>query len=132
IGGAMRSNSHRVIISVLAAIMSLTTLFSARGLSRPRRIIITGWVSDSGCGAKHTKPGGADCVKKCLRGGAAGGQPEWKPQKMVVVDDTNRSIWTVENPEALRGNEGRHVTLNAYAKATKRKLRVSQVESVIE
>ena len=32
----------------------------------------TGWVSDESCGTEHTKPGPADCVQKCWRGGASG------------------------------------------------------------
>jgi len=39
----------------------------------------SGWVSDESCGTQHTKPGRADCVQKCWRGGASVGHPEWKP-----------------------------------------------------
>ena len=28
-----------------------------------------GWISDESCAAQHTKPGRADCVQKCWRGG---------------------------------------------------------------
>ena len=41
----------------------------------------TGWISDESCGTQHTKPGRADCVQKCWRGGASVGHPEWKPQR---------------------------------------------------
>jgi hypothetical protein len=30
-----------------------------------------GWISGEGCGANHTKAGGADCVQKCWRGGSS-------------------------------------------------------------
>jgi hypothetical protein len=72
---------------------------------------MTGWVSDAGCGATHTKPGGADCIKKCIRGGEKI-NPAWKPQKMVLVSDAGREIWTVENPSALTGLEGQHVAID--------------------
>jgi len=35
-----------------------------------------GWISDESCGDQHAKPGRADCVKKCWRGGASVGHPE--------------------------------------------------------
>jgi len=70
-----------------------------------KSITVTGWVSDEACGAEHTKPGGTDCVLKCLRGGAQVGHPEWKPQRMVLVADKSKKIWIVENPEALKGHD---------------------------
>jgi hypothetical protein len=48
-----------------------------------------------------------------MRGGAAIGHPEWKPQAMVLVDDADRSLWTVRNPQLLLGHEGQHVSVTA-------------------
>src|SRR5258707_15890575 len=70
-----------------------------------------GWISDESCGAQHTKPGRADCVQKCWRGGASVGHPEWKPQRAVFVADDNQGIWIVENPEAVRNFPAAHVEL---------------------
>jgi hypothetical protein len=54
-----------------------------------------GWISDEGCGVKHTKARGADCVQKCWRGGDSVGHPEWKPQRAVfVADDDQESGWS--------------------------------------
>jgi hypothetical protein len=72
--------------------------------------VMEGWVSDSACGAKHTKPGGENCVKKCIRGGGSA-HPEWKAQKMVFVADSDGRVWAVANPSALEGFEGKHVTV---------------------
>src|ERR1700683_3580374 len=68
----------------------------------------------SGCGADHTKLGGVSCVRKCLAGGASVGHTEWKPQKMVLVEDTDKSVWTVQNPAALKGSEGRHLIITGF------------------
>jgi hypothetical protein len=71
----------------------------------------TGWISDESCGTQHTKPGRADCVQKCWRGGASVGHPEWKPQRAVFVTDDDQAIWIVENPEAVGNFPAAHVVL---------------------
>jgi len=94
----------------IVALAAGGALLGASGPSDPTppaaETSVTGWVSDEACGATHTKPGGADCVRKCLRGGASVGHPEWKPQRMVFVADEGHQIWIVENPETLKGHEG--------------------------
>jgi hypothetical protein len=40
-------------------------------------------------------------VRKCLKGGARVGHPEWKPQRMVFVADARDEIFVVANSEAL-------------------------------
>jgi hypothetical protein len=90
---------------------------------------MTGWVSDEACGGSHMKPGGEDCVRKCLRGGEGVGHPEWKPQKMVFVIDGSKRILVVENPEALSGREGLHVRVVGRADS-KNNLKVLKVSSI--
>jgi hypothetical protein len=99
---------------------------------RNSAVSIGGWVSDSGCGTDHTKLGGVSCVRKCLAGGASVGHTEWKPQKMVLVEDTDKSVWTVQNPAALKGSEGRHLIITGFLNRKKRQLKVVAIESVIE
>ena len=79
------------------------TLF---GASVEQRLL--GWVSDAACGPLHTKPGGEDCVRKCIRGGEHI-NPKWKAQKMTLVSDDGKDIFVVANPVALTGLEGKHV-----------------------
>ncbi len=76
------------------------------------REVMEGWVSDSACGAQHTKPGGERCVRLCIQGGGTA-HPEWKPQKMVLVADLDGKIWIVANPSNLAGFEGKHVRISA-------------------
>lgn len=81
------------------------------------REVMEGWVSDGGCGAKHTKPGGEHCIQLCIRGGG-NAHPEWKAQKMVLVGDFDGTIWTVANPSALVGFEGKHVRVPVARRRT--------------
>jgi hypothetical protein len=86
-----------------------------------------GWISDEGCGAQHTKPGRADCVQKCWRGGASVGHPEWKPQRPVFVADDDQAIWIVENPEAVKNFPAMHVVVMGKFDAAKKTIHVEKI-----
>jgi hypothetical protein len=73
----------------------------------------SGWVSDANCGASHVGGKNAECVKKCIKGGAHIGHPEWTPQAMVLVLDETNDIVVISNPEKLEGHEAKHVTVKA-------------------
>jgi hypothetical protein len=91
-----------------------------------------GWISDEGCGAKHTKPGDADCVQKCWRGGASVGHPEWKPRRAVFVADEDRAIWIVENPEAVKDFPAAHVLLAGQFDSAKKTIHVEKIAPAVE
>ena len=95
--------------------------------AQPRNASRAGWISDEGCGAKHTKPGGADCVQKCWRGGASVGHPEWKPQRAVFVADEDRTIWIVGNPEAVTNFPAAHVLLAGNFDSAKKSVHVEKI-----
>jgi hypothetical protein len=86
-----------------------------------------GWISDESCGAQHTKPGRADCVQKCWRGGASVGHPEWKPQRAVFVADDDQGIWIVENPEAVRNFPAAHVVVAGKFDSAQKTIRVEKI-----
>jgi len=86
-----------------------------------------GWISDEGCGTQHTKPGGANCVQKCWRGGASVGHPEWKPQRAVFVAGDDQGIWIVENPEAVRNFPAAHVVLAGKFDSAKKTIHVKKI-----
>ncbi len=92
-----------------------------------KKATLRGWISDENCGALHTKPGREDCVRKCRRGGASVGHPEWLPQRLVLVSDSHKKIWIVENPESLDGREGRHVEVRAILDIAKGSIRIDRV-----
>ena|SRR5258708_4607563 len=111
---------------ILFGIMAIA---SALVMAADRDQTMSGWVSDAACGAKHTQPGGAGCVRKCLKGGQDIGHPEWTAQKMVFVADGDKMVWVVTNPDALKGQEGLHVRITARVDAAKDSLRVVNVVS---
>jgi len=118
--------------NLLIAVAIAALLMSGAGASgsKLKNINVTGWVSDEACGAEHTKPGGEDCVKKCLMGGAHVGHPEWKAQRMVFVTDAGQKIWIVANPETLKGFEGQHVQITGQLNVARRIVRVTTAKSV--
>jgi hypothetical protein len=86
-----------------------------------------GWISDESCGADHTKPGRADCVQKCWRGGASVGHPEWKPQRAVFVADDDQAIWIIENPETVKDFPAAHVVLAGQFDSPKKTVHVEKI-----
>ena len=95
--------------------------------AQPKHASQTGWISDEACGAQHTQAGGADCVRKCWRGGASVGHPEWKPQRAVFVADSDQGIWIVENPEAVKNFPGAHVVLAGKFDSAKKTIYVEKL-----
>ena len=118
-------NQTLVALTVGAA-LALAPYGNAEG--KPANV--TGWVSDEACGAAHTKPGREDCVRKCLRGGASVGHPEWKAQRMVFVADPDGQLWIVENPEALKGYEGGHVQISGWIDRKAKTVRVAEARAM--
>ncbi len=103
------------IVFVFLLVCGLVVLGSVS--AQQRDASRAGWISDESCGTQHTKPGRADCVQKCWRGGASVGHPEWKPQRAVFVADHDQGIWIVENPEAVRNFPAAHAVLPFYLAA---------------
>jgi hypothetical protein len=67
---------------------------------------VNGWVVDDKCGAKGANAGGEACTKKCLAAGA----------KMVIVTDKDQKVLAIDNPDALKGHEGHHITATGAVK----------------
>jgi hypothetical protein len=63
---------------------------------------MTGWISDSKCGAKGANAGHATCAKKCVEAG----------EKPVLVTDKDQKIVAIENPAAVSGQIGQHVQVS--------------------
>lgn len=97
---------------LLVLVMSSVAALAADQSTKP----ITGWVSDSMCGAKHVGSGAA-CVKKCVEGGS----------KAVFVDDAKKEVWTIDNPDAVKAFYGSHVTVTATADASKKSVHIASI-----
>ena len=98
--------------TVLLAVFSFATIVASAADSTT----INGWISDSMCGAKHAGSGAA-CVKKCIDGGMT----------PVFVDEAKKQVWTIDNPDSVKGFYGDHVTVTATANADKKSVHIDSV-----
>ena len=109
----------KMMIAALA--LSLSLMAFAKGKEAKsadgKLTTVTGWVSDSACATDASKAHDADCVKKCIDGG----------KSMVIVNDKDNSVWTVKNPEALKGHEGHHVKVKAKLDESNHSLTVDKL-----
>ena len=107
----------KLFAALLVTSLALFMVVGASAGEKGKATSINGWVSESGCATKHAGPGGEACVKKCISKGA----------KMVFVEDTDKSVWGIDNPDALAGHEGHHVTIAAHVDATAKTVHVESV-----
>ena len=98
------------VFPLLAAVFALTVLVAQAADSTQ-----TGWISDSMCGAKHMGTG-ADCVKKCIASGL-------KP----VFVDTQKQVWSIDNPNAVKDYYGAHVTVTATEDAAHKSMHIDTI-----
>jgi hypothetical protein len=82
---------------------------------------ISGWISDSMCGAKHAGTGAA-CAKKCIEGGSA----------PVFVDEAKKEVWAIDNPEAVKEAYGKHVSITATSDKAANSVHVTAVSVIGE
>jgi len=101
----------RVLAIVMAVLAFGTIAASAADSSK-----LNGWISDSMCAAKHAGTGAA-CAKKCIEGGSA----------PVFVDEAKKAVWTIDNPDAVKGFYGDHVTVSATADADKKSVHIDSI-----
>ena len=85
-------------ILVLAAVVAMawTTVQAADSTH------ITGYISDSACGAKHLGDNVA-CVKGCISRG----------EKPVFVDEAKKQVWKIDNPDSVKDFYGAKVVVTA-------------------
>ena len=84
---------------------------------------VSGYISDSMCGAKHNGSApNAACVKKCLGGGA----------KPVFVDDANKTVYTIDDPDSVKGHEGHHVSVVAKMDDSDKTIHITKVSMLAD
>ncbi len=107
----------KLFLVLLVMALALFVVSGAVAGDKAKATSINGWVSETGCATKHASAGGEACVKKCIEKGA----------KMAFVSDADKSVWGVDNPDALKGHEGHHVTIQAYVDNEKKSVHVESV-----
>ena len=78
---------------------------------------VSGYISDSMCNAKHAGQN-SDCVKKCIEGGMA---------SPVFVDEDKKTVWKIDNPDAVKGFYGNHVTVSATRDNEKKSVHIDSI-----
>lgn len=79
---------------------------------------VSGWISDSMCGAKHSDGRGAKCVKSCI---------ETMGSKPVFVDEGKKAVWSIDNPDAVKAYWGAHVTVSATLNEARKSLHIDTI-----
>ncbi len=96
----------RKVLMICLALSFVSALSAMAFDDMGKSTTVKGYVVDDKCGAKGAHAGAEACTKKCLEGGA----------KMVVVTDGDQKILMVDNPDALKGHEGHHMSVTGSVK----------------
>jgi hypothetical protein len=80
---------------------------------------VSGYISDSKCGAAHnaSSPNVA-CVKKCIDAGA----------KPVFVDDAKKEVYVIDDPAIVKDHYGHHVAVTGRVNEADKTIHVSKLE----
>jgi len=113
------TNSRRLLVKRILALVMAAIAFGTIAASAADSSKLNGWISDSMCGAKHAGTGAA-CVKKCVDGGMA----------PVFVDEAKKAVWTIDNPDAVKGFYGDHVMVTAKTDADKKSVHIDAISDV--
>jgi hypothetical protein len=104
----------------ILAVLALCSLPAfAADMAKPVKLM--GYIGDSKCGATHnTATPDPVCVNKCIAGGA----------KAVFIDDEKKQVWAIDNPDAIKGDEGKPVTVMATTDASAMTVHITKVSKV--
>ena len=77
------------------------TLFAA-AMSMATDSTMTGWISDSQCGAKGANANAAECTTKCVKE---------KGAKYVFVNDSDKKVYAIDAQDQVAPHAGHHVVV---------------------
>ena len=55
-----------------------------------------------------------------------------KAGKAALKADDGGALWTIENPEVIKGHEGHHVTVSGHPNATKKTIHIMKVDMMAD
>jgi hypothetical protein len=95
--------------------MAIAATLFAGALAMAADSSLTGWISDSQCGAKgaNDKAGTAECTVKCVKEHGA---------KYVFVNDADKKVYVVDAQEKVAEHAGHHVTVKGTVEGETLKL----------
>jgi len=104
-----------------AVALALVSAASVAAYAADSSAKLNGYISDAMCGAKHAGTGAA-CAKKCLEGG----------EKPVFVEESKKEVWTIDNPDAVKADYGKHVAITATADAGAKSVHITAITVIAE
>ena len=105
--------SHGANMKLLVVLLALSTVPALAADMK-----VSGYISDSNCGAKHNSSApDAACVKKCLDGGA----------KPVFVDDAKKEVYAIDDPDSVKGHDGHHVAVVGKVDESAKTIHISKL-----
>jgi len=94
------------IALMLLAVAFLASVAIAKDDKAPKSQKMSGWLTDAKCAAKDVNSAAsaksADCAKKCVEAG----------EKLVFVNDKDKTIYQVDNQDAVKDHAGHHVKVS--------------------
>lgn len=102
----------------LSVVFALALLLAAPFALQAAESSWTGWITDSGCGAKGANAGHVDCAKKCVEGGAKLVLYVTETQKLYTLSDQTAAMSHLGHVVVVTGTlEGDAITVAKIAKA---------------
>lgn len=110
----------RFAMVVAMGSMAVMTALPSLATESSKSHTMSGYISDSMCGAKHMGNNVA-CVKKCIAGG----------ELPVFVDD-KKNVWKIDNPKAVpASDEGEGVDVTMTMDAAKKSIHVEKIKKTM-
>jgi hypothetical protein len=80
-------------------------------------VVITGWVTDTKCGAKGAQEGHAECAAKCVKE---------KGAKWALYDPATKTMWVINDQEKGPEMAGKKVICKGTVDKKKKEIKVSE------
>jgi hypothetical protein len=101
-----REEKMKKALSILGLATLLACMLTVAGSARPDTATWTGWISDSGCGAKGMSADHKACALKCVHE---------KGGKFVFVNSETKQVFNIHNQDAVSdSNVGMEVQLTGH------------------
>lgn len=97
------------------ALISLALVSATAFADKPTTL--KGWVGDAKCGVKCASADHKSCATHCLSTGGT---------YVFVLDKDKKTIYTIDNPKAVKGHEGDLITVTGTIKG--KKLHITKVK----
>ena len=99
----------------LVFVLTLGSITALSAAQTSQTLTLTGYISDSKCGAMHMD-NGVGCVRKCIENG---NQP--------VLVDTQKKVWAIDNPYTVKNFYSDNVRVVAVVNPDGKSLHVNNV-----